>query len=230
MPDDYQRELTPRELHRQRRKEQVQRRRLVAGLCLLGLIIIIIVLVATCSGGSGDDSTTTTSGETTSTTLGAAGYEAVLTGADAVPVVETNGSGTFLMTYDPEKEQLTYTLQVDELDNPSIANIYQGSEGEAGTAIYTLFGGPAADAGYSGILSDGTIKEDDLTGPLAGKTIGDLIALIKDGQAYVSVGTTDHPVDAIRGQITETVEETSTTGEGGTDTTGEPDTTTETTG
>ncbi len=58
--------------------------------------------------------------------------------------------------------------------------------------------------------------------------MGDLIALIKDGEAYVSVGTTDNPVDAIRGQISESGGGTETTGDGTetTDTTGEGDTTT----
>ena len=231
MRDDDRRELTPRELHRQRRKEQIQRRRLVAGLCLLGLIIIIIVLVTTCSGDSTDETTTTTSGETTSTTLGASTYTADLTGADSVPAVETDATGTFILSYDPETEELAYDLEVDGLASPSLATIYQGVEGESGTAVYTLFGGPAEEGDFSGVLSQGTIDETNLTGPLEGGTLGDLIALIKDGEAYVSVGTTDNPVDAIRGQISETTVGTETTEGDGTETTGEGDTTTsETTG
>ena len=100
MPNDDRRELTPRELQRQRRKKQIKQRRLVAAVVLLGLIILIIVLVTTC-GGSGDEgTTTTTNGETTSTTLGTAKYQADLTGADSVPAVETDATGTFNMDYD----------------------------------------------------------------------------------------------------------------------------------
>jgi hypothetical protein len=142
MRDDNRRELTPTELYRQRRKEQIQRRRLVAGLCLLGLIIVIIVLVVTCSGDSTDETTTTTSGETTSTTLGAATYTAELTGADSVPVVETDATGTFILSYDPESEEAAYSLEVNGLDSPSLATIYQGIEGESGTAVYTCSAAP----------------------------------------------------------------------------------------
>jgi len=49
--------------------------------------------------------------------------------------------------------------------------------------------------------AEGTIAEQDLTGPLRDKTIADLIALLEDGGAYVSIGNKSHPVDAIRGQI-----------------------------
>ncbi len=78
------------------------------------------------------------------------------------------------------------------------------------------------------MLAQGTIDEANFTGSLEGGTIGDLVALIKDGKAYVSVGTTANPVDAIRGQISETT--TSTTGDdtGSTDSTGEGGTTTTT--
>ena len=232
MANDNRRELTPREIQRQRRKEQIQRRRLVAVLCLLGLLIIIIVLAVTTCGGSEDEvTTTTTQGETTSTTLGAAEFQADLTGADSVPAVETDATGSFLMTYDPEAEELTYNLEVDALTAPSVATIYEGAEGDEGTAVYTLFAGPAEEGDYSGVLAQGTIDETSLTGSLEGGTLGDLIALIKDGKAYVSVGTTQTPVDRIRGQIAESAgtSTTDTTGDtDSTDTTGEGETTTTT--
>src|SRR5665647_2476825 len=125
MRNDHRRELTPRELHRQRRKEQIQRRRLVAMLCLLGLIILIIVLAAlTCDSGGGTASTTPKSSDTTSTTLGAATYKADLSGDSAVPAVDTTATGTFSMTYDPLSEELSFVLNINGLDSPSVANIY----------------------------------------------------------------------------------------------------------
>ena len=212
MANGNRREPTPRELQRRRHKEQIQRRRLVAILCLLALIIIIIVLVTTCGGSKDEVTTTTTKGETTSTTLGAATYQADLTGAGSVPAVETDATGNLLMTYDPDTEALTYDLEVEALTAPSVATIYEGAEGDKGTAVYTLFAGPAEKGDFSGVLASGTIDETSLTGSLEGGTLGDLIALIKDGKAYVSVGTTDNPVDAIRGQIAENSVDTATTG------------------
>jgi hypothetical protein len=54
---------------------------------------------------------------------------------------------------------------------------------------------------FSGELAKGTITDKNLVGPLAGKTIADLVKLIKDGGAYVNVHTPAHPGGEIRGQI-----------------------------
>jgi hypothetical protein len=212
MRNDNRREPTPRELDRKRRKEQIQRRRLVLALCVLGLIIVIIVLVATCNSG-GDKpttTTTTTSGETTSTTLGAASYTADLTGANAVPAVDTTASGTFTMSYDPVNEELTYKLEVNGLTAPTAASIYVGAEGDSGTVVYTLLPDAPKAGALPVPLAQGLIDESSFTGPLEGKTLGDLINLIKEGNAYVSVGTAKHPIDAIRGQISLSADDTST--------------------
>jgi hypothetical protein len=232
MRNDNRRELTPRELHRQRRKEQIQRRRLVAGLILLGLIIIIIVLVATCNGGGGTSTTTTKSSGSTSTTLGAATYTADLSGDNSVPAVDTTATGTLTLTYDPVSEELSYTLKVTGLESPTSAAIYQGAEGDQGTAVYTLLASPAEAGEFSGNLARGIIDEANLTGPMANKTLGDLIGLIVQGNAYVSVGTAAHPVDGIRGQISLSAEDTTTSaGDSSdtTDTTGDTSDTTSTT-
>ena len=107
---------------------------------------------------------------------------------------------------------MNYSLEVEALDRPERGDDLRGrGRATRATAIYTFFAGPAEKADYSGVLAQGTIDEANFTGSLEGGTVGDLIALIKDGKAYVSVGTTANPVDAIRGQISETT--TSTTGE-----------------
>lgn len=206
-PED-RRPLTPRERAREKRRKQIQRRRLVAGGCLLVLIILIIVLAATCGGSEEATSTTTTEGTgtggslTTSTTLGAATYVAELAGAEAVPPVETEATGTLLLSYDPDEDTMTFSLGVDSLSDPSVAAIFEGAAGEEGAAVVTLFGGPAKEGSFTGTLAEGTITADDLTGSLEGATLADLVALIDEGMAYVSVGTADHPTEAIRGAIT----------------------------
>ena len=233
MSNDNRRDLTPRELHHQRRKEQIQRRRLIAGLILLGLIIIIIVLVATCSGGGDKTTTTTKSSDTTSTTLGAATYTADLNGNSSVPAVKSTATGSLTLTYDPQSEELSYTLKVTGLTSPTSAAIYQGAEGDQGTPVYTLLADPAKAGAFSGTLARGIIDEANLTGPLADKTLADLIGLIVQGNAYVSVGTAAHPVDGIRGQISLSAEDTTTGASDGsdtTDTTGDTSDTTSTTG
>ena len=57
--------------------------------------------------------------------------------------------------------------------------------GKNGGPVAGLFAGPKKEGKFSGELAKGTITDKDLIGPLAGKTIGDLVKLIKDGGAYV---------------------------------------------
>lgn len=204
MRPDSGRGQVPRDRAGDRRRKQIQRRRLVALVCLLGLIVLIIVLIATC--GDSDEDTTTTTGSTetseaTSTTLVEATYVAELTGNDAVPAVDTEATGTLLLSYDPDGDTLTFSLGLDSLSDPTVAAIFEGAEGEEGAAIVNLFAGPEEEGSFSGTLAEGILTADDLTGSLEGGTLGDLIALIEEGLAYVSVGNADHPVEAIRGTI-----------------------------
>jgi hypothetical protein len=203
MEPEIQRDPAARERARRRRVQQVQRRRLVFGICVLGLIVVISALVVGLPRGSDTPSTTSSTGSqgSTTTSLVAATYTADLTGAQSVPAVRTEATASLALTYDPDAAALTFVLDVKGLTNPSVSTIYEGTPGAPGAAVLTLFAGPSKTGKFSGTLKEGTIKDADLTGPLQGKTVGDLIALIKAGNAYVSVGNTSHPVDAIRGQI-----------------------------
>lgn len=195
-------EVAARERARQRqlRQQQIQRRRTVLGVCLLALIVLIVVLALTCSGEEGTPGST----ETTALepTLPSATYGATLTGSESVPPVKTAASATFTLTYDAKENKLTYTLEVTSaITNPSSAAIYQGSPGTSGSTVYLLFTGPMKEGSFIGVLAEGEIVEDDLIGPLRGGTLADLVSIIEQGKAYVSIGNKSHPVDAIRGQL-----------------------------
>lgn len=205
MQPDMDRDAAAREQARRRqlRAERVQRRRMALGIIVLGLIVLVIALVI---GLSGRDGTTASSSSSTSSTvaLESANYSAQLTGADSVPKVNTQAAGEFTLQYDSTKKELSYGLDIThDLTKPDAAAIYQGTPGSSGTVVYTLpITAPNASTGvFTGTLCEGVVNEPDLVGPLQGKTIADLVKLIVDGNAYVSVGTPTHPVDAIRGQI-----------------------------
>ena len=187
---------------RQTRAERVQRRRMALVIIVLGLIVLVIALVVGLSGGGKSSTSSSTTGSTNP--LESASYGGHLTGALSVPKVNTQATGDFILTYDSAKKELSYVLEIThDLNKPSSAAIYEGKAGSSGAVVYTL---PITDANaasgvYTGKLCEGVVNETDLTGSLAGKTIADLIKLIKDGNAYVSVGTPSHPVDAIRGPL-----------------------------
>ena len=60
--------------------------------------------------------------------------------------------------------------------------------------------GPATGA-INGQLKAATLTSSDLTGPLAGKQITDLVNMIRSGGAYVNVDTTQNNNGEVRGQI-----------------------------
>lgn len=192
-----------RERARKRRQQQIQRRRIVLAVLVLALIVLIVGLAVGLSGKSTDTTgTTSAEGSSTSTTLGAATFTAELTGANSVPAVKTASTGTLTMEYDPTAMKLSYKLTIDGLSNPATAAIYEGAPGTTGTVVYVLFAGPTkAATSFQGELASGTIEPGQLQGSLKDGTIGDLVALIRAGNAYVSVGNTSHPGDAIRGTI-----------------------------
>jgi hypothetical protein len=204
MQPEIDREPTDRQRARQRRAEQVQRRRMALFICLLGLIVLIVILALTCSGGEETASTTTETSEPTGVSLVSATYTAELTGAKSVPPVDTTATAELTLTYDAETEELSYVLEITHaLTNPDSAAIYEGDSGTLGTPVYTLFAGPTEEGSVVKELASGIILAQDLIGPLQDGTLADLIELIQEGRAYVSIGNTSHPVDAIRGQITD---------------------------
>ena len=188
-----------REQARRRRAQKVQRRRVVLGAFVV--LVVLIVVLAIGLSGDGGTAVSTTSTESTETSLAAATYAAELTGADSVPTVKTASTGTLTLTYDPDAATLTFVLDINGLTDTSVATIYEGTPGTSGTAVLTLFDGPTVTGVLRGELAAGSVEATSLTGTLTGATVGDLIALIEEGNAYVSVGNSSHPIDAIRGQI-----------------------------
>jgi hypothetical protein len=188
---------------RQKRQEQVQRRRLALGVGVLALVVIVVALAVGLSGG--DDTTTGSSGGTSSTSipLESSSYSASLTGDQSVPSVKTQAAATFKMEYISETKELSWSLEITHtLTSPASAAIYEGAPGSSGAAVYTLYVAPEGKEGAPlGILAEGVINEEDLVGPLQGGTLAQLVQIIRDGNAYVSIGNKSHPTDAIRGQI-----------------------------
>jgi hypothetical protein len=96
-------------------------------------------------------------------------------------------------------------LQVEGISDVTQAHIHIGHPGENGPVVVTLF--PLAgqnelrSGAVSGVLSSGNITAQDLMGPLAGKTLVDLVREIESGNAYVNVHTKTNPGGEIRGQL-----------------------------
>lgn len=119
------------------------------------------------------------------------------------PDVDTNPRGVAVIKLGNDGE-LTYRLNVANIENVLMAHIHLGQPGETGGVVVWLHGDGAPElieGRFSGTLATGTITDDDLVGALAGQTVEDLLDEIRDGNAYVNVHTTRNMAGEIRGQI-----------------------------
>jgi hypothetical protein len=128
-------------------------------------------------------------------------FKAKLTGKQEVPAAMTKASGEAIFKLSKDGKEITYTLDVKNIENAKAAHIHEGKKGKEGGVVVGLFAGPKKEGMFSGVLAKGMITDKDLTGTLAGKTIGDLVVLIKNGGAYVNVHTDKYPGGEVRGQI-----------------------------
>jgi hypothetical protein len=130
-------------------------------------------------------------------------YAATLSGNKEVPPVDTNAKGTVGFSQ-PEFGNMSFGIHLNNIEKVTAAHIHQGKEGQNGPVIVTLFkaDNDTGTGPVNGQLASGSISNDTLEGPMAGKSIEvDLIKAIQNGEAYVNVHTTENPDGAIRGQI-----------------------------
>src|SRR5215213_3836034 len=131
-------------------------------------------------------------------------FDARLTGASEVPLVQTNSSGFADLDVEMEDGQrvVDYHLYINNIDRVTQAHIHQGNSSENGPIIVPLFNASSTPTGpVTGQLADGHITPADFVGPLLGKQLDDLIALMQNETAYVNVHTEQNPQGEIRGTV-----------------------------
>lgn len=139
-------------------------------------------------------------------------FFAPLSGDEEVPPRDTLARGVAKFQLSADGTELTYILIASNIDNVFAAHIHVGAVGVNGPVVVPLFGGAAGSGPHDGVLATGTITSADLTGPLAGLTLADLIEEMEAGNTYVNVhtndgvaptntGAGDFPGGEIRGQI-----------------------------
>src|SRR5215212_1119044 len=131
-------------------------------------------------------------------------FDARLTGASEVPPVQTNSSGFADLDVEMEDGQrvVDYHLYINNIDRVTQAHIHQGNSSENGPIIVPLFNASSTPTGpVTGQLAEGHITPADFVGPLLGKQLDDLIALMQNETAYVNVHTEQNPQGEIRGTV-----------------------------
>ncbi len=116
-------------------------------------------------------------------------FVALLTGDEEVPPVPTTATGTATLT--AGEDAITYTIDVNGLENAVVAHIPVEVEGENGPVRLNLCGTgaplPACVSG-TGILATGT---NGTTVGTPAITFDSLLSAMRSGGAYVNVHTDD---------------------------------------
>ncbi|MDE2287982.1 MAG: CHRD domain-containing protein [Burkholderiales bacterium] len=111
-----------------------------------------------------------------------------LDGAHEVPAVQSPGSGSAALTYDPATHVVTWDITFSGLSSAAtMAHIHAGAAGKNGPVKVWLSKKGAAVS--SPIKGEAKLSPADAKAFLAGDT-------------YINVHTKDHPAGEIRGQVT----------------------------
>jgi hypothetical protein len=132
-------------------------------------------------------------------------FRAHLTGDQEVPAVDTRAQGQAQFWLSDDGSELRYRLNVANIEDVLMSHIHMAAAGVNGPVVAWLYPpGPPPQlipGRFSGVLATGVVTDAQLTGPLAGMTLADLLAAMSAGDTYVNVHTTANPGGEVRGQI-----------------------------
>jgi hypothetical protein len=118
-------------------------------------------------------------------------FKASLSGAQEVPVRETDASGTVAFRWNGPRTVSHFTLSVSNINNVFAAHIHCGAAGVNGPVGVTLFMGMPASGPFSGVLARGTLTAPDPGNACGWLTLQDVFNAMNSGNTYVNVHTND---------------------------------------
>lgn len=136
-----------------------------------------------------------------STTVFAAKFTATMSGNNEVPPVDTTATGETVFRSSANDTTIKYKVNVTGFSDATGAHIHMAKSGANGDVVVDLLTDSKKNPTKLGMAIRGNITDSDLTGPMQGKTVSDLISAINSGDTYVNVHTPTHPDGEIRGQI-----------------------------
>jgi hypothetical protein len=118
------------------------------------------------------------------------GFTAKLDGAQEVPAVTTNATGTGAFTLNNEGTELTYHITFAGLSGSLTASHFHN-------AAAGVVGGVVRNITFTGNTASGVWKSTDAAQPLSPTLVNELL----DGKIYVNLHTAANPGGEIRGQV-----------------------------
>ncbi len=115
-------------------------------------------------------------------------FQVQLSGSQQVPAVQTDGSGTADLTYDPTTRMLQWSISYSGLSGPvTMAHLH----------------GPATAGKNAGVQVWLSKRGSPAASPITGaaKLTVAQARLLRRGELYINVHTQTHPMGEIRGQV-----------------------------
>jgi len=125
---------------------------------------------------------------------------ATLSGNQVVPPVITNATGRATFKH-PASTTMNYKVNITGTMRPSGIGLHEGKIGSNGELIVNLMKQANNQTTASGLIITGSFTASDLLGEMHGKTILDLVSVMKKDETYISVDTEKYPKGEIRGQL-----------------------------
>ncbi len=118
----------------------------------------------------------------------ATSFKVPLTGAQSVPAVDTTGSGTAELTYDPTTRIVTWNITYSGLSSPTTMAHFHGPAKQGQNAPVVIW-----------LSTQGKLPTNPMTGTAT--LTPDQAKQFSAGEWYVNVHTQSHPAGEIRGQV-----------------------------
>ena len=118
----------------------------------------------------------------------AASFKVPLTGAQGVPPVDTSGSGTADVTYDPTTGVVTWNITYSGLSSPATMAHFHGPAKQGQNASPVIW-----------LSTQGSQPTNPMTGTAT--LTPEQAKQFSAGEWYINVHTKSHPAGEIRGQV-----------------------------
>ncbi len=142
----------------------------VAGLAAVDTTSSAVTTSTELPASTTSSTTTSTTILTTTTALDVTPtYVARLSGAESVPAVTSDATGTLTFTVAADGLSVDYVFEVSSLTDLTIARLRVGAQGAIGDGILTLYPGPTIAGAFSGVVAEGSFTAAQLLGPLQGQ-------------------------------------------------------------
>ena len=122
-----------------------------------------------------------------------------LAGANEVPPVDTDASGSASFSLNEAGDELSYEVSVQNIEDAVAAHIHCAPEDANGPVGVTLYSGDPVSS--DGVLAEGTITEPDQDNDCGWQSLEDVLDALRSDHTYVNVHTEANPPGEIRGQI-----------------------------